>query len=210
VILRSRARGVGEKKATLFIVAQFVLMINFWQADAAQRSFNNESMPPIDMSKNAFLLGLDADKADCHFARFAEAPSVMERASFERRVSLKDGVILEPIKLNCLSEYFPKNQIHYWSSRGDPVAMYLELYDRYPTFRLACANYSIVRDKLQEIFDKKSGIKTKYGQLSRVPEAFYVSRRLTAVCRNIDSELTVDNLTRHGISPFIGLETAGE
>lgn len=152
--------------------------------------FSLSACVPNEASYDTFLGHKAITDVDCSRARGAnQSPEEYENAYFLKRFHSsfehqgESGVVKE-MNAECVLRQFSNEEIQYWSTKEDPVAQFLEVYNSFKTRNNICKNI----DRNKSILIKSSnnlininGIDKKF---RRVPESIFMLKLIEEKCLN--------------------------
>jgi hypothetical protein len=118
--------------------------------------------------------------APCRLVRSKTvAPSDYERAEFDRR--LQEAKELSPhavgvesaIDIGCILRRYPSADLSVWAARGDPVAMYGDLANRYRRLGDVCRHDAVIAAGLEKAYNTQF-VTVDGVRISRLPELYYL------------------------------------
>jgi len=109
-------------------------------------------------------------KSDCGLILSSRTIEQAERLSFERRAS--QGIIAEPINIECLKKNFKSDEILRQARDGDPVARVIAIDIVYKNKNEFCKNLDKVLYILDDVYKVKVEVNGK--DVSRVTESYYL------------------------------------
>jgi hypothetical protein len=126
--------------------------------------------------------------APCHPVQSKRvAPSDYERTEFDRRLqeakeSSPHAVGVESaIDIGCIARRYSAADLSAWAAKGDPVAMYGDLSNRYRRLGDVCRNDDIIAADLEKAYNTQF-VTVDGVRISRLPELYYLVGWVKLAC----------------------------
>jgi hypothetical protein len=115
------------------------------------------------------------------------APTDYEQGEFDRR--LQQAKELSPqavgvesaIDIGCIVRRYKPADLSVWATRGDPVAMYGELANRYKRLGDVCRNDAVIAAGLEKAYNTQF-VTVDGVRISRLPELYYLVGSVKSLC----------------------------
>jgi hypothetical protein len=157
---------------------------------------------------NGNPMAIDADyttKVCPKIPRNNISPSEYELPEFKKRTSKDGSSVVRPIDVKCILNLYGDEGVNLWSKRGDVVARYAIIYQKYRSFSRLCADGGRrAEEESLEIY--RDGVKDlKRGSVpSRIPELYYLVGNIRITCGRDGYENYIVNSPEHGYVPEPG------
>ena len=115
------------------------------------------------------------------------APADYERGEFDRRLQQANALspqavgVESAIDIGCIVRRYQPSDLSAWAARGDPVAMYGDLANRYRHLGDVCRNDAVIATGLEKAYNAQF-VTVDGVRISRLPELYYLIGSVKSLC----------------------------
>ena len=134
------------------------------------------------------------------------APAEYERGEFNRRLHQAKELaphavgVQRAIDIGCVMRRYRPNDLSTWAARGDPIAMYGDLVNRYRRLGDVCRNDDVIVAGLEKAYNAQF-VTVDGVRISRVPELYFLIGSVKLDCGRKGATKHLSLTYDHGYFP---------